>query len=74
MRDTPTISRDLVEYLERVYSPAQIAARPEALPHEIAALVHHEAGTQKVVRHLRALYDEQQFEDPLNVHEDPEAA
>lgn len=69
----PPISRDLIEYLDRVYAPAHIQCAATAEPHHIAAMVHHEIGIQHVIAHLRALYEEQQNEDPLNVHQDPEA-
>lgn len=68
----PPISKDLIEYLEKVFPVALIAASPSAQPHEITATVHQEVGKQIVVRHLRAFYEEQQNEDPLHVYEDPE--
>lgn len=69
----PPISKDLIEYLEKVFPIAMIAASPAASPYEIAATVHRMNGQQMVVRHLKAAYEEQQNEDPLHVHEDPEA-
>jgi hypothetical protein len=66
----PPISKDLIEYLEKVYSPAHFQVAATASPHEIAALVHRENGVQHVVGHLRAIHEEQQNEDPLNVYED----
>lgn len=69
----PPISRALVEYLTKVYSPAVLRVTAEAPPHEIAAYVHREMGVQQVVSHIKAVYEQQQLEDPLaNVHEDPE--
>ena len=69
----PPISRDLIEYLEKVYAPAHFKVAATASPNEIAALVHRENGVQHVVSHLRALHEEQHNEDPLHVHEDPQA-
>lgn len=69
----PPISKDLIEYLEKVYAPAHFRCATATQPHEIAAMVHREQGVQSVVQHLRAVYEEQQNEDPLHVHEDPEA-
>lgn len=69
MLKAPPISKDLVEYLEKVYSPAHLHCHVSAPTHEIAARVHRENGVQEVVRHLRAVYEEQQNEDPLNVSE-----
>lgn len=65
----PPISKDLLEYLEKVYAPAHIPCLTTTPPHEIAAMVHRVQGAKVVVQHLRAVYEEQQNEDPLNVHE-----
>lgn len=70
----PPISKDLIEYLEKVYAPAHFRCKPSTPTHEIAAMVHIEQGVQSVMHHLRAVYEEQQNEDPLHVHEDPEAS
>lgn len=70
MLKNPRISKDLIEYLERVYRPAHIRVLSTANPHEIAAMVHRENGVQFVVQHLRSVYEEQQNEDPTNVSED----
>lgn len=67
----PPISKDLLEYLEKVFSPAHIQCAAATEPHLIAAMVHREIGIQHVVKHLRAAYETQQLEDPLHVHEDP---
>ena len=72
MDKAPPISKDLIEYLDRVFSPAFIAARSDAPPHEIAAMVHRENGKQIVIQHLKSVYDNQQLEDPLNVSQDTE--
>ena len=69
MLKAPPISKDLLDYLAKVYSPALIAARPDTQPHEIAAIAHREQGVQSVIAHLRAVYEAQQNEDPLNVSE-----
>jgi hypothetical protein len=66
----PPISKDLIEYLEKEFPTTFILARPDAQPHEIAAMVHKEIGIQRVVKHLKAVHEEQQNEDPLNVYED----
>jgi hypothetical protein len=73
MLTAPPISKDLITYLEKVFPTAFIAAHTDANPHEIAAMVHREVGTQIVIRHLKAVHENQQTEDPLNVHEDPQA-
>jgi hypothetical protein len=65
----PPISKDLIEYLEKVFAPAHLMCAANTPPHEIAALVHREQGVQSIIRHIRATYEEQQNEDPLNVHE-----
>lgn len=70
----PPISKDLIQYLEKVYSPAHLLCPVGTPPHEIAALVHREQGIQTVIRHLRAVHEEQQNEDPLNVHQSTEDA
>ena len=70
----PPISKDLIEYLEKVYAPAHYRAQPDTPPHVIAAMVHREQGIQAVIAHLKAEHEEQQNEDPLNVHEGTEAA
>lgn len=67
----PPLSKDLIEYLEKVYSPAHLRCHPSTPSHEIAAMVHREQGVQSVLQHLRSAYEEQQNEDPFNVHEDP---
>lgn len=73
MLQAPPISKDLIEYLEKVYSPAHLRCPADVNPHTLAAMVHRENGSQLVIQHLRAVYEEQQNEDPLNVHEDAEA-
>lgn len=70
MLKDPPVSKDLIEYLKRVFPPAFIAARSDAPPHEIAAMVHRENGKQIVIQHLKSVYEEQQNEDPTNVSED----
>lgn len=69
----PLISKDLIEYLEKVYAPAHFRCKASTTPHEIAAMVHQEQGRQHVVQHIRAKYEEQQNEDFTNVHEVTEA-
>jgi hypothetical protein len=69
MFQAPPISKDLIEYLEKVFPAPFLAARPDASPHFLAALVHAENGRQYVIAHLKRVYEEQQNEDPLNVHE-----
>lgn len=69
MLTAPPISKDLIEYLEKVYAPAHFRVRPDADPHLVAAMVHRENGGQDLIAHLRAVYEEQQNEDPLNVSE-----
>lgn len=69
MLTPPPISRDLIEYLEKVYAPAHVRVHLETQPHVIAAMAHREMGIQSVIQHLRAVYEEQQAEDPLNVHQ-----
>lgn len=71
MNKAPTVSKDLLDYLEKVFSPAHMIVTAAHDPHEIAAMVHRENGIQHVIHHLRAVYEEQQNEDPLNVSEDP---
>jgi hypothetical protein len=66
----PPISKDLIAYLEKVYAPAHFRVQQATHPNEIAALVHREMGVQTVVAHIRAIHEEQQNEDPLNVYED----
>lgn len=67
MIKAPPISRDLLEYLEKVFSPARIHCLPSTPTHEITAKVHRDNGVYEVVSHLRATYEEQQNEDPINV-------
>lgn len=74
MLKVPTISKDLVDYIEKVFSPVLPYTAPDTSPHVISARVHWMEGSQHVVRHLRALYENQQIEDPLNVHQDTEDA
>jgi hypothetical protein len=69
MNKAPPISKDLIEYLEKVYAPAHFRCKASAPPHEIAAMVHQEQGQQYVVQHLRALHEEQQNEDHPSVYE-----
>ena len=69
MQKAPPISKDLIDYLEKVYPASFIIARPDVSPHEIAAMVHRDNGSQMVVKHLKAVYEEQQNEDPIHVHE-----
>lgn len=72
MPKAPPISKDLIEYLDKTF-PAQIPiASIDAHPHAISAIVHRMNGQQLVVTHLRAVYEEQQYEDPLNVHQSTE--
>lgn len=70
MLKAPPISRDLIEYLEKVYAPAHLMVATSVHPHEIAAEVHRENGVQKVINHLRSVYEDQQNEDPTNVSQD----
>ena len=74
MLNAPPISADLITYLEKVFSPAFVAAHPETPPHQIAAMVHREAGLQSMIKHLKAVHENQMNEDPLNVHESPQDA
>ena len=69
MLKAPPISKDLISYLEKVFSPAHIRCQPDTNPHKLAAMVHRENGVQDVVAHLRAVHEEQQNEDPTNVSE-----
>lgn len=73
MLKAPPISRDLIEYLEKVFSPAHVRCSPDTNPHTLAGMVHRENGVQHVVQHLRAVHEEQQNEDPLNVSQDSQA-
>ena len=70
---SPAISKDLLEYLEKVFAPAHVQCAAATEPHMIAAMVHREMGIQQVIKHLRAEYENQQLEDPLNVHQGTEA-
>lgn len=70
MLKPPLISKDLIEYIDKVFSPAFIQCSSDTNPHTLAALVHRENGVQRVISHLKAVYEEQQYEDPLNVSED----
>ena len=72
----PPISRDLIEYLEKVFSPASLPdhIQSDTQPHAIAAMAHHARGVNAVVKHLKAVHKEQQNEDPLNVSEDAQYA
>jgi hypothetical protein len=73
MFKAPPISKDLIEYLEKVFPVLCPLAKVDADPHHIAAVVHHLNGGMEVIKHLRAIYEEQQNEDPLNVHESTKA-
>jgi hypothetical protein len=73
MLTAPSISKDLITYLEKVF-PSTIPTSPlNANPHEVAAAVHFISGRGAVIDHLTAVYEEQHNEDPLNVYEDTEA-
>ena len=74
MNQAPPISRDLIEYLEKVFAPAHYMCPVETHPHVISAMVHKEMGIQHVIKHLRAVHEEQQNEDPLNVSQATEDA
>lgn len=74
MLTAPPISKDLIDYLEKVYSPALFRVRTDADPHQVAATIHQESGRHSVIDHLRAVFEQQQTQDPLNVHEDPEGS
>lgn len=69
MIKAPPITKDLLEYLEKVFAPASISRliHVDTQPRVIAAMAHHARGVDTVVKHLRAVYEEQQNEDPLNV-------
>lgn len=69
MLKAPAVSRDLLDYLEKVFAPAFFQCPSDTNPHTIAALVHRENGVQGVISHLRAVYEEQQNEDPTDVHQ-----
>jgi len=69
MFKAPPIPKDLLDYLDQVYSPRPPKTTDETHPYHIAAQVHRARGAMDVISHLRALYEEQQNEDPLNVHE-----
>lgn len=58
MNKVPSISKELVEYLENLVAPCQKEASIVSTPEDIG-LVNYNRGRLQLVQHLRQLHDKQ---------------